>query len=290
MASIHCAAYRRHAGPCTARLKGPGQILSCVFSHALSDGQVRCHRCAVFDRAAACINQCFSTEDVCRGSKLPDHEFGVDMVYHLAIYGELFYSSMMACITPECDRPQFGADMRRAFLAEWPVLTSTSSVSILPLLEQAGALQPPPRSRTLAIDSRKATERAIKMEAFRSVLSGLSSNQAWQMKWRTALHAGGILSKSSTGPDHVFWMSTMQSCGMAGFELWSNLVTPPLRREREGIRGRTRWGEVRNIMVKEVQQHSGRLFDSAQTDRYKGEWPDLFGDIKACLDINILHW
>lgn len=255
----------------------------------LADEQVRCHRCAALDRAAACINQCFQIEDVCSTVRLSGHEFGIEMVYHLAIYGELFHSSMMACITLESDRPRFGADMRRASLVEWPVLTNANSMTILPLLEHAGALRPRPRPRMPAISSRTAVERAIQLGTFRHVLSRLSSNQAWQMKWRTALHAGGILSELSTGPDDAFWMSTMQSCGMAGFELWSNLVTPPLRREREGICGRVRWGEVRNIMVEEVQQCSSRLLDSSRIEKHKGDWPDLSGDIEASLDIIMQH-
>ncbi|KXJ92028.1 hypothetical protein Micbo1qcDRAFT_204059 [Microdochium bolleyi] len=266
--------------------------------------QSRRHIGKVLDRMVACVIQCHRGDQEDR-VMLRELGMAADMVYHMAIYGELFRPSMLWCTDQNAVRLRFPGEMRRAYIANWPALSeaTSSSVSLTPAVQTAAGnstfspdgMHHRPAGQDLgrrrdsatcghvpegAAEDAEASGEGMTLRAiFHSELLSLADNKAWHMKWRTALHAADMLSSQSSAADDVFWISTMQSCGLAGADLWSALLAPDARAVDEGsmaTSSKARWADERRGLVAAVQATGGGV---------QGEdWPDLWKDVQIVLE------
>ncbi|KAH7026459.1 uncharacterized protein B0I36DRAFT_330693 [Microdochium trichocladiopsis] len=237
------------------------------------DGRRSRNMSSTLDRVVACIAQCHGDRE--DRVMLRSTGMAADMVYHMAIYGELFKSTRLACLNPEAKHARFSADVRQAYLMKWPAL-SEATPTLAPFLKLLSLpeIDAGPRSDMTAEDATSETLGKI----FRRELVSLASNQAWQMKWRTALHGAGILSKQSTPEEDLFWITTMQSCGLAGLDAWSTMQSSRAVRCDNLEAGK--WIEERRIMVEGIRRSSRQVRDRALLTSNEDDWPDIFEDLR----------
>ncbi|KAJ1333847.1 hypothetical protein MN608_03844 [Microdochium nivale] len=276
--------------------------LCCLDGKSRRKGMVRPPRShqvsSALDRMVACIMQCHSGDQEDRVT-LRETGMAADMVYHMAIYGELFRPSVTLGVDQYTARHRFATEVRQAYIAEWPALSEATSSSLLTSTLKGcpatrGTSSSPhkrkdgPGEEGNSADRRRAPraagedtegrrgQGAMTLGAIlRDELLSLSDNKAWQMKWRTALHTAGMLSSRSSAAEDRFWITAMQSCGLAGADLWSWLVSsrPTTASADDGNLGlptmRARWAGERRGFV--------------QGARIAGvmDWPDFWSDLRA---------